>query len=144
MKKNEKFFDFFKIHTRSAKMFQKQSNHNKSNLFQMNEISHHLTDFIIHNRHQNAVKTYLLIWFDVKFNKQIMSMHRVIYYLHFRQIKSELNQLYHIKLIDFMKQHVVRKHWFKIKNAFYNFRNQTKIFHTSNSKWNNTNDALFF
>ena len=112
--------------------------------FKWLNIRHHLIEFIVYNCHQNAVQKYLLIRFDFKFNKQIMSMHRVIYYLHFRQTKSELNQLHHIELIDFMKQHVARKHWFEMKNAFYDFWNQTKIFNISNSKWNNTDDALFF
>ena len=73
-----------------------------------------------------------------------MSMYRVIYYLHFRQTKSELNQLHHIELIDFMKQHVARKHWSEMKNAFYDFRNQTENFDILNSKWNDVNDALLF
>ena len=60
------------------------------------------------------------------------TIHRMIYYLHFFQIKFFLNDLHLIQIIDFIRQHVARKDWSEIKHVFYDFRDQTGNFHVLN------------
>lgn len=108
------------------------------------EICQHLIQCIAHNQHENAIWKFLKTSFNIKLNKQMQTMHRVVYYFHLLQVKTSLNQPRRAEIIDFMKQHISRNFWSKVENAFYDFRNQIKSFDVLNEAWINANDTLLF
>lgn len=107
-------------------------------------ICYYLTQMLVYNRHRNAIQKFLQTQFDVKLNKQIMTMHRVIYYLHFRHVKNLSDKLHFRKIVDFICQHIDQKFWLKTKTAFYDFRDRMKDFHVFNITWKNIDDPLLF
>lgn len=105
---------------------QKMSESNKATVDQVYvkwiEIQKHLTRCIAHNRHENAIQKFLKTLFDIRFNIQMHTMHRVVYYLHSFRVKESLKQQMMTEIVVFMKQYVFRDDWSFMKNAFYDFR----------------------
>lgn len=96
----ENLFDFnfwnemgdFLIIWKSIHDQQKLSEKNEITIDQINykwiEIRHYLIQCIVWNRFENAIQKFLINLFDVKFNKQIITIHCVAFYLYFLQIKT--------------------------------------------------------
>ena len=91
-----------------------------------------MTESAAHNRHALAIQKFLTFSFDVRFDKQVTTIHRVAYYLHLRQVKTPLTQVHLTQIIAFLRQYVNWEFWPQVENAFYNFRDQSGDYNTFN------------